>query len=69
MANEWTVERRQRQAELIQRWQPWKRSTGARTTEGRDVSKMNATKHGFYSAEAKAELKTIKIYLRETVVF
>ena len=65
----WTLEERARQAELIQRWQPWKQSTGARTTEGREVSKMNALKLGSYSAEAKTELKTIKSYLRETVVF
>jgi hypothetical protein len=53
---------------MIQRWQPWKQSTGAKTAEGRDVSRMNATKHGFYSAEAKAELKAIKSYLREAVI-
>ena len=64
----WTLEERARQAELIQRWQPWNQSTGAKTAEGRDVSKMNALKHGSYAAETKAELKTIKNYLRETVV-
>jgi hypothetical protein len=65
----WTLEERARQAELIQRWQPWKQSTGARTEEGRNVSKLNALKHGSYGAETKAELKVIKSYLRETVVF
>ena len=64
----WTLEERARQAELIQRWQPWKQSTGARTAEGREVSKLNALKHGSYSAEAKAELKTITSYLREAVI-
>ena len=64
----WTLEERARQAELIQRWQPWKQSTGARTEEGRNVSKLNALKHSSYAAEAKAELKTIKNYLREKVV-
>ena len=64
----WTLEERARQAELIQRWQPWKQSTGARTEEGRNVSKLNALKHGSYAAEAKAELKTIKNYLREAVI-
>ena len=68
MKSGWTLERRQRQAELIQRWQPWKQSTGAKTAEGRDVSRMNALKHGSYAAEAKAELKTIKNYLKETVI-
>ena len=64
----WTLEERARQAALIQRWQPWKQSTGARTKEGRDVSKMNALKHGSYAADTKAELKTIKSYLREAVI-
>ncbi len=65
MKSGWTLERRQRQAELIQRWQPWKQSTGARTTEGRDVSKMNALKHGSYNVESKAELKKLRKYLEE----
>jgi hypothetical protein len=30
---------------------------------------MNALKHGSYAAEAKEELKAIKSYLKETVVF
>ena len=64
----WTLEERARQAELIQRWQPWKQSAGAKTAEGRDVSKMNALKHGSYAAETKAELKQVKGYLRETVI-
>ena len=68
MKSGWTLERRQRQAELIQRWQPWKQSTGAITKEGRDVSKMNALKHGSYAAEAKEELKAIQSYLREAVI-
>ena len=69
MKSVWTLERKQRQAELIQRWQPWKQSTGAKTEEGRNVSKLNALKHGSYAAETKAELKQVKSYLRETVVF
>jgi hypothetical protein len=46
MANGWTTERRQRQAGLIQQWQPWKHSTGARTLQGKAVSSQNAYKHG-----------------------
>ena len=56
----WTLERRQRQAELIQQWQPWKQSTGARTEEGKEVSKMNALKHGGYSSTAIAELSELR---------
>ena len=46
MANGWTMERKQRQAELIRQWQPWKHSTGAKTPQGKAVSSQNAFKHG-----------------------
>jgi hypothetical protein len=42
MANGWTDERRARQAELIRKWKPWEKSTGARTSEGKAVSSRNA---------------------------
>lgn len=60
MANGWTLERRQRQAELINTWKPWIRSTGARTIEGKARSSQNARVHGCYFAAAKAELKRVK---------
>jgi hypothetical protein len=41
MANGWTAERRQRQAALIQIWEPWKRSTGPRTIEGKATASKN----------------------------
>ena len=40
----WTTEQRQRQRELIQRWKPWKQSTGAKTPEGKKRSSQNAYK-------------------------
>ena len=46
MANGWSLERRQRQAELIRRWRPWERSTGPRTEEGRQAAAHNAWKGG-----------------------
>ena len=46
--NGWTVERRQRQAELIRNWKPWERSTGPRTTEGKERVSRNAYKGGEY---------------------
>lgn len=46
MANGWTAQRRAKQAALIQTWQPWKQSTGAKTTAGKEKSKMNAMKDG-----------------------
>jgi hypothetical protein len=60
MVNGWTLERRQRQAELIQRWKPWQHSTGARTEEGKEISKMNALKHGCYTASAMAVLEQVQ---------
>lgn len=41
-ARKWTDEQKARQAALIHGWQPWKRSTGARTPEGKATSSLNA---------------------------
>jgi len=41
MARTWTDEQKARQAALIHSWQPWTRSTGARTPEGKRISSMN----------------------------
>ena len=46
MANGWTPEQRARQAESIRRWQPWLKSTGPRTPDGRAKRSMNAKTHG-----------------------
>ena len=51
--NGWTLERRKRQAEMIKTWKPWRQSTGPKTEEGKESCKMNAQKHGGYSAETK----------------
>lgn len=42
----WTPEQRQRQRELIQRWKPWEKLTGAKTTKGKKRSSKNAYKTG-----------------------
>ena len=42
MSNGWTPERRQRQAELIRTWQPWTKSTGPRSIDGRQRVGRNA---------------------------
>lgn len=44
-ARHWTQEQRARQAQLIHRWQPWRQSTGARTTEGKAASSQNAVRY------------------------
>jgi hypothetical protein len=40
----WTDERRANQAAAIRRWQPWTKSTGPRTIEGKATSSRNADK-------------------------
>lgn len=54
MANGWTLERRQRQAELIRNWQPWKQSTGPKTVEGKALVARNA-----YKGNVRAQLREI----------
>ena len=49
MLRHWTTEERLRQSQLIQSWQPWNNSTGARTPEGKAVSSRNAHKGGVRS--------------------
>ena len=42
----WTPERRARQAELIRTWQPWAKSTGPRSVEGKARVATNAWRGG-----------------------
>jgi hypothetical protein len=44
--NGWTEERRQRQREAIQRWNPWEKSTGPRTEAGKAKVARNAYRGG-----------------------
>ncbi|GAB1387354.1 hypothetical protein MASR1M59_25020 [Melaminivora sp.] len=66
MATPWTLERRQRQAELIRQWQPWKQSTGPQTAEGKARSSRNAYKGGYrqqlqqLTQELNAELAAMR---------
>ena len=60
MANGWTQERRAQQSLKIRQWQPWTRSTGARTPEGKAASSRNAFKGGW-----RAELRDMSALLRE----
>lgn len=53
MANGWTLERRKKQSELIKNWQPWQKSTGAKTAEGKNKISQNALKHGMRSSYAR----------------
>lgn len=42
MARKWTDEQKAQQAEKIRQWQPWTKSTGAKTIEGKARSSRNA---------------------------
>ena len=46
LKNGWTLERRQRQAELIRSWKPWERATGPRSTEGKAKVARNPWRGG-----------------------
>lgn len=59
-ARQWTAEQRAKQSVKIRQWQPWTRSTGARTPEGKAVSSRNA-----YRGGVRAMLREISALLRE----
>lgn len=61
--NGWTPERRARQSEAIKRWKPWEKSTGAKTAEGKENSKMNAWKHGGRSKNIKKFLLLLEEHI------
>lgn len=46
MANGWTDERRQMMSKRIQEWQPWAKSSGPKTDEGKAAAAKNSFKHG-----------------------
>jgi len=60
----WSPERRARQAALIRRWAPWRRSTGPKTAAGRTRCSMNALKHGYRSQARIRELRRVRYVLR-----
>jgi len=59
----WTANRRKRQRELIQRWKPWEKSTGARTAEGKAKVSKNAIKTG-KSLEVRELFKNLNRLLK-----
>lgn len=62
MARKWTEEEKQKQAEAIKRWKPWEKSTGPRTENGKEESRMNAFKHGGYTFEMKVLRHALKLH-------
>ncbi len=61
--NGWTKERRERQAELIRNWQPWAKSTGPKTEEGKARVGLNAWK-GLYSRQMRELTKQVNAEIR-----
>lgn len=57
--NGWTPERRERQAERIRLWQPWKTATGPKTEAGKRRSSMNNLRHGLRSASVRRLYKAL----------
>lgn len=45
-ARHWTPEQRTQQSKKIRQWQPWKKSTGAKTPKGKAIASRNAFKGG-----------------------
>lgn len=56
----WTISQRQRQAELIQWWKPWERSSGPKTEEGKQAS----AQRGFKSAMSE-QMRLVSAVLKE----
>ena len=42
----WSLERKAKQSQAIRQWQPWTKSTGAKTLQGKAVVSRNAFKGG-----------------------
>ena len=63
MVNGWTLERRQRQAELIRQWRPWAKSTGPRSPEGRQRVSRNAWTGG-HRAQLREMSKLVNAEIR-----
>ena len=59
-ARKWTAEQRKQQSLKIMQWQPWTKSTGAKTAEGKTISAKNAYKGGL-----RRVLQELASYLRE----
>ncbi len=56
----WTTERRAKQSQAIREWQPWTKSTGAKTSEGKAIVSMNAYAGG-HRPFMRQILKELKI--------
>ena len=64
----WTPEARQKHSQLmrdkVHEWQPWTKSTGARTRHGKKRSSQNARKHGGYADDVQRATSVFKAFCR-----
>ena len=65
MARKWTELQKAKQRALIQNWQPWKLSTGAKTEQGKIKVSQNALKSGNFTAAALQSHKELRALFRE----
>jgi len=61
---QWTKAEREQQSRLIRKIKPWKKSTGPRTFDGKEKSKMNAYQDGSYTLEGKNERKHVRTLMQ-----
>ena len=66
-ARKWTQEQRDRQATLIQNWQPWLESTGPKSEEGKRRVATNACK-GYRRPKLRALNKELSELLQQAQV-
>ena len=64
MNNGWSPEHKARQAIAIHHWKPWKKSTGPKSTAGKQKASHNAYKGG-ERVKLQQELRLLKRLMRE----
>jgi hypothetical protein len=66
----WSPERKAKQSQAIRQWQPWLKSTGAKTVEGKAVVSRNAYKGGHrpYLRQLARELSEELTHSRELIL-
>ena len=64
-ARKWTESQKEKQRTLIQQWQPWRQSTGAKTEQGKTKVSQNALKHGNFTAAARQEHREFRQLMKE----
>ena len=63
--NGWTPERKLKQAEAIRRWQPWNKSTGPESPDGKVTVGRNAWK-GVQRQQLRESVRMVNAEVRES---